>query len=139
MGKGETTYIAGVQNKEVVTVLKQKYPGVDKALLSKVTRPWKYAIDFIEDAKTLIHETFPEGASQEAPRPPAKRKGDGHRYKTRAETRLHPAKRARLQHHIDNDTRYPDVASFVRESVDVYIEERDRWEANQAEQLNMLD
>ncbi len=139
MGKGETTYIAGVQNKEVVTVLKQKYPGVDKALLSKVTRPWKYAIDFIEDAKALIHDAFPEGASQEAPRPHVKRKGDGHRYTRRAEARLPPAKISRLQYHIDQDQRFNDIASFVRAAVDAYIEERDRWEANQADQLNMLD
>jgi uncharacterized protein YqgC (DUF456 family) len=46
-----------------------------------------------------------------------------------------------LQHHIENDSRYRDIAAFVRAAVDEYIAERDKWEAEQAgqgEQVNML-
>lgn len=129
-----------IPGKEIVKVVKARFPGYDKMLQSKCENPAKYGVGLVPEAMQLIIETFaPEllTVSAEAPdeetvvedKPSAapKRRGDTHRLKRRLHCRLEEADYDALMEYIHEkgfDTVQAWLTYVVRNVLKKYKNER---------------
>ena len=80
----------GLQGKQIVEVMREKYPKYDKTIHSKVERPEEYGIRLLCEAEKLIEEAF-AGTVVQA------KKRDGRRLPCRVQCRMSKARFERLQ------------------------------------------
>ena len=80
----------GLQGKQIVEVMREKYPKYDKTIHSKVERPEEYGIRLLCEAENLIEEAFAGTAVQA-------KKRDGRRLPCRVQCRMSKARFERLQ------------------------------------------
>lgn len=71
----------GVEVKDMVSVLRDYYPGYDKSLQSKVENPDKYGVRLLEEAEGLLLGEF-------AQKPSAPPRPSGHKLHRRVQARL---------------------------------------------------
>lgn len=61
----------GIYASQVVDVIRERYPGYDKYLNSKVENPEKYGVRLVNDAEQMLEDAFQRTLS--APRRPDRR------------------------------------------------------------------
>lgn len=68
------------ENSEMLLLVKKKYPGFDKSLLSKCSNSERYGIELVPEAMAILMERFGENTPE---KPQKKRKSSGHRFSCR--------------------------------------------------------
>lgn len=71
----------GIYAAQVVDVIRERYPGYDKYLNSKVENPEKYGIRLVNDAEQMLEDAFQRTV-------PTSRKPDRRRLPSRIQCRL---------------------------------------------------
>jgi len=106
----------GLQDKDIVSIVKSDYPKYDKYLHSKVKRPDDYGIKLLDSAEEMLRETI--GAN-----PPAPHRSDKRRKPCRIQCRLSKADFKRLQQAIKADG-YDTIQAGVSQIIKNYLKER---------------
>jgi len=88
-----------LQDKDVVSVVKDQFSGYDKTIHSKVKKPDKYGITLIDTAEKLIRAQFEDGMLQATE---AKKK-DRHRLPCSMRCRMSKRLKRRLQQRYKAD------------------------------------
>lgn len=107
------------ENAEMIALVRERYPGFDKSLLSKCSNSEKYGVELVPEAMTILLERF----GQELPpeKPQNKRTGSGHRFSCRISARLPDADYAALQWRLKADG-YKTVQAWLAEMVRRYLQ-----------------
>lgn len=80
----------GLMDAQIVEVVRERYPGYDKYLHSKVKSPDRYGVRLVAEAERLLDEAF-------LPTAPNGRKRDNRRLPVRIQCRLSKQDLGRLQ------------------------------------------
>lgn len=105
----------GLQGKQIVEVMREKYPKYDKTIHSKVERPEEYGIRLLCEAENLIEEAFAGTAVQA-------KKRDGRRLPCRVQCRMSKARFERLQQALRAEG-FETVQAGVAHIIARYLEE----------------
>ena len=106
----------GLQDKEVVNLVKSEHPKYDKYIHSKVKRPDDYGIKLLDSAEKLIQDTFGTNS-------PAPRRTDKRRKPCRIQVRLSKHDYKVLQQCIKRDG-YDTMQAGVSKIIRDYLKER---------------
>ena len=125
-----------IPGKEIVKVIKSRFPGYDKMLQSKCENPAKYGVGLVPEAMSLIIETFApelltvsaeapdeETVAEDKPRAAPKRRGDTHRLKRRLHCRLEEEDYDALMEYI-HDEGFDTVQAWLTYMVRKVLKER---------------
>lgn len=125
-----------IPGKEIVKVIKSRFPGYDKMLQSKCENPAKYGVGLVPEAMSLIIETFApellnvsaeapdeETVVEDKPRAAPKRRGDTHRLKRRLHCRLEEEDYDALMEYI-HDEGFDTVQAWLTYMVRKVLKER---------------
>lgn len=107
------------ENAEMIALVRERYPGFDKSLLSKCSNSEKYGVELVPEAMTILLERF----GQELPpeKPQNKRTGSEHRFSCRISARLPDADYAALQRRLKADG-YKTMQAWLAEMVRRYLQ-----------------
>lgn len=106
----------GLQDKDIVNLVKYWHPKYDKYIHSKVKRPDDYGIKLLDSVEEMLRETIGDN-------PPAPRRADKRRKPCRVQCRLSKADFKRLQQAIKADG-YDTIQSGVSQIIRNYLKER---------------
>lgn len=101
----------GLQVKEIVAIIKQKYPRYSKITHCMVENPDGYGVKLLPEAEALLPEN------------PA-RKQDKHRNKYRLSCRVTKARYEAVKQAIEQDGRFTSVQAFLDWWIYVYLKNR---------------
>lgn len=120
--------VPGKQDKDLIAVIRSRYPKYDKALHSKVKRPQIYGICLQDDAEQLICQTFDVGAAPSLDVPEARRvrHNGGHKHRHSAGCRLPEERVIELQDYISGETKYRHISELVDGLLVEYAEKKRR-------------
>lgn len=115
------------ENAEMIALVRERYPGFDKSLLSKCSNSEKYGVELIPEAMAILLERF----GQELPpeKPQDKRTGSGHRLSCRISARLPDADYAALQRRIEVEG-YKTMQAWLADMVRQYLQKGKHYEEN---------
>lgn len=103
----------GLQNKDVVPVLKDEFSKMDKFLFSKVCHPELYGVRLVEGGENLLTHIF-------STKPPAARRADKHRVRYSVRCRITKAQKTRLQQAFKRDG-YKTIQNGMSTIIEYYI------------------
>lgn len=103
----------GLLASQVVDVVRERYPGYDKYLNSKVENPEKYGIRLVNDAEQMLEGAYLKTA-------PVSRKPDKRRLPHKIQCRLSKTEYDRLQHALRADG-YDTVQAGIAALITQYL------------------
>lgn len=115
------------ENSEMLLLVKKKYPGFDKSLLSKCSNSERYGIELVPEAMAILLERFGENTPE---KPQKKRTSSGHRFSCRISARLPDADYQALQQQVKADG-YKTMQAWLSEMVKQYLQKGKHYEENQ--------